>query len=87
MRQKKSAPAATTVHQSKIHPKDFVRLYGQPPVESNMWFRLKEFELLEEEMKEEQDELSQELFDTNFFSCGREYDDDDDEVFQLPMPE
>lgn len=84
LRQKKPAQKPK-VDQSKIHPKDFVRLYGQPPVESNMWFRLKEYELLEEA---EGDDLADELFDTDFFPLSAKNDEEDeDDVFQLPMPE
>lgn len=85
LRQKKPAQKPK-VDQSKIHPKEFVRLYGQPPEESKMWFRLKEYELLEQEV--EGAELADELFDTDFFpSTSGAVDDDDDDVFQLPMPE
>ena len=42
-------------------------------------------ELLEEELKQEDDEISDELFKTGFFTGG--LDDSGDEVFQLPMPE
>ncbi|ETN38454.1 uncharacterized protein HMPREF1541_06489 [Cyphellophora europaea CBS 101466] len=85
LRQKKTAQKPK-VDQSQIHPKEFVRLYGQPPEESKMWFRLKEFELLEREV--EGAELADELFDTDFFTSGsNDAVDDDDDVFQLPMPE
>lgn len=84
LRQKKPAQKPK-IDQSKIHPKDFVRLYGQPPVESNMWFRLKEYELLEQE---EGDGLADELFETDIFSSNAEgIEDDEEDVFQLPMPE
>ena len=74
------------IDQSKIHPKDFVRLYGQPPQESNMWFRLKEYELLEREA--EGDKLADELFDTDFFGMDEEEAEcEEEDVFQLPMPE
>ena len=84
MRQKKTVQKPK-IDQSKIHPKDFVRLYGQPPQESNMWFRLKEFELLEEQ--DDGDELADELFDTDFFPPNTKHLEDDEDVFQLPMPE
>ena len=81
IRQRK-ASAAPKVDQSEIHPREFVRLYGQPPVGSTMHDRLVEFELLEEELREEDEQITEELFQANFFG-GQ----DDDEVFQLPMPE
>lgn len=82
MRQKKVQKPK--IDQSKIHPKEFVRLYGQPPQESNMWFRLKEYELLEEGQG---DELADELFDTDFFPSTTDGLGDEEDVFQLPMPE
>lgn len=84
LRQKKPAQKSR-IDQSKLHPKEFVRLYGQPPQESNMWFRLKEHELLE---PDDGEEPVDELFDTDFFaSSAKNVEDDDDDVFQLPMPE
>ena len=77
------------IAQQVIHPKDFVRLYGQPPEESKMWFRLREYQLLEDELREEQREEQERidaLFDINDLNFGLE-DGDDDDVFQLPMPE
>lgn len=75
------------IDQSIIHPRDFVRLYGQPPQESNMWFRLKEYELLEEE--DGMNDLTDALFDTELFDAGDDPLDigleDDADVFQLPM--
>ena len=77
--------AQSKVDQSKIHPRDFVKLYGTPPAESEMWFRLKEHELIEESMKDDKgDDLADDLFGTDFFPTGEEGDEDD--VFQLPMP-
>jgi hypothetical protein len=77
--------APTKIDQSNIHPREFVRLYGTPPIESEMWFRLKEHELIEESIKDgEGDELADDLFGADFFPCGDEGDNDD--VFQLPMP-
>jgi hypothetical protein len=87
MRQKKAIPRPIPIDQSSIHPADFVRLYGQPPIGSSMWDRLKQYELLEEE--DIANGVSDTLFDTDFF--GAEEPDlglkDDGEVFQLNMPE
>jgi hypothetical protein len=80
-----ASTAPAKIAQSTIHPKDFVRLYGTPPVESEMWFRLKQHELIEKSIKEnEGDELAGELFDKDFFPVDDEVDDED--VFQLPIP-
>lgn len=82
----RAPPAAPgKIDQSKIHPREFVRLYGTPPLESEMWFRLKEHELIEESIKDvEGDDLADDLFGADFFPGGDEGDDGD--VFQLPMP-
>lgn len=82
MRQKKPSKPAP-IDQSKIHPREFVRLYGQPPEESTMWRRLTELELIEEDLKGAEDEEAEEvdeLFGRDFVLGGGE---DDDEVFQL----
>lgn len=36
---------ADTIDQSTISPRKFVQLYGEPPAESEMWFRLMELEI------------------------------------------
>ena len=74
----------TKIDQSQIHPETFVELYGQPPVESDMWFRLREHQLLADRLEgDEQHDLADDLFETNFFPTGGE----DDELFQLAMPD
>ena len=74
------------VDQSKINPKVFRELYGTPPVESDMWFRLRSFELLEDEVaKNGDDEISDDLFEADIFPFDNSRLDDED--FQLPMPE
>jgi hypothetical protein len=80
-------PPAKKISQDDIHPKDFVRLYGQPPVESKMWERLLRHDLLEEELKREEEADGQNAL----------FDDVDDllrgdlanevDVFQLEMPQ
>ncbi|EHY51814.1 hypothetical protein ABEF95_001260 [Exophiala dermatitidis] len=83
-----STPASKPrkIDQASIHPRDFRDLYGSPPVESDMWFRLKEYELLEQDvLKADCGELDEELFDTDVFPFDNSKLDDDD--FQLPMPE
>lgn len=77
---------ALKIDQSKMHPKRFVELYGEPPVESDMWFRLREFELLEEKIDGlEGEEVGDPLFDTDVFPLGGNTHDEED--FQLPVPE
>lgn len=79
-------PRPKKISQASIHPKDFHELYGSPPVESDMWFRLKQYELLEQATsKDNGNELEDELFTTDFFPL--ENVKLDDEEFQLPMPE
>lgn len=68
------------VNQQDIHPAQFRELYGDPPEGSDMWVRLREHELLMEDVGEY--DVAGDLFDTNFFPS----EDDDEEVFQLPMP-
>ncbi|OAP62499.1 hypothetical protein AYL99_04704 [Fonsecaea erecta] len=74
------------ISQASIHPRDFRDLYGSPPEESDMWFRLKQYELLERDMaQDEGDDLADELFETDFFPFGNAKLDDED--FQLPIPQ
>ncbi|KAK4941346.1 hypothetical protein LTR10_018756 [Elasticomyces elasticus] len=74
------------VDQSKINPKDFREMYGTPPVESDMWFRLRAYELLEDEVaKDGDDDISDGLFEADIFPFDNSKLDDED--FQLPMPE
>jgi hypothetical protein len=68
------------VRQQDIHPARFRELYGDPPEGSDMWVRLRQHELLMKEVGEY--DVAGDLFDTNFSPP----EDNDDEVFQLPMP-
>ncbi|RMZ80749.1 hypothetical protein DV738_g2623, partial [Chaetothyriales sp. CBS 135597] len=77
------------ISQDDIHPKDFVRLYGQPPVGSRMHERLLRHELLEQELKQEEQEAEAPhapLFDDldellrGDFACAEE-----DDLFQLEL--
>jgi hypothetical protein len=80
MRQKTTTKPV--VKQSDLNPKEFVRLYGQPPEYSTMWNRLKELELIEEDLEgasDEEVEEVDELFERDLILGGEE----DDEVFQL----
>lgn len=79
-------PKPVKVDQTKIHPRDFRDLYGSPPAESDMWFRLKNHELLEREISgDNNDDIANDLFETDFFPFENSKLDDED--FQLPMPE
>jgi hypothetical protein len=82
-----AVPTAKSVKidQSKIHPKDFRDLYGSPPIESDMWFRLKAYELLEKDGPDDEHDLTDDLFEPDFFPFENSKLDDED--FQLPMPE
>ena len=74
-----------TVDQRSIHPARFLELYGEPPIESEMWFRLQDHRRLEQSFRDEEDkELSDNLFGTDFFPVGG---NDEEELFQLPMPD
>lgn len=68
---------------------DFVELYGEPPVDSDMWYRLRKEERLDQQLKDmaiEEDDLADDFFETGFLSLNAGQDDEDG-VFQLPMPE
>ncbi|KIX93310.1 uncharacterized protein Z520_10953 [Fonsecaea multimorphosa CBS 102226] len=81
-----SASKPIKISQASIHPRDFRDLYGSPPEESDMWFRLKQYELLEQDMaQDEGDDLANDLFETDFFPFENAKLDDED--FQLPIPE
>jgi hypothetical protein len=73
------------VDQRSIHPRDFRDLYGSPPEESDMWFRLKQYELLGEDTAVDKGTDHGELFDGDFFPFDNAKLDDED--FQLPLPE
>ena len=66
--------------QSDIHPAQFRELYGDPPEGSDMWVRLRQHELFMEEVGEYNE--ADDLFDTSSFPP----EDDDGQIFQLPMP-
>lgn len=80
-----AAPKPIKIDQASIHPRDFRDLYGSPPAESDMWFRLKQYELLENDPAKNDDDHEEELFDSDFFPFDNAKLDDED--FQLPMPE
>jgi hypothetical protein len=68
------------VNQLDIHPARFREFYGAPPEGSDMWVRLRQHELLTEEVGEY--DVAGDLFDMNFFPP----EEDDGVVFELPMP-
>ena len=78
-------PKPVRIDQATIHPRDFRDLYGSPPAESDMWFRLKKYELLEEDLAKDENDAEEDLFDSDFFPFDNAKLDDED--FQLPMPE
>jgi hypothetical protein len=80
-----SAPKPVKIDQRSLHPRDFRDLYGSPPVESDMWFRLKKYELLEEELAKDNADIEEDLFESDFFPFDNTKLDVED--FQLPMPE
>lgn len=60
-----------TIDQSTISPRKFVQLYGEPPIESEMWFRLMELEI-KDRHRGEDEEVEAGIFDV-------ELDDDLDQ--------
>ncbi len=50
-----------------------------------MWFRLKQYELLEEDLAQDNDAAEEGLFESDFFPFENAKMDDED--FQLPLPE
>ena len=82
----KATSKPVKLEQSKIHPKDFLRLYGEPPAESEMWMRLREYELLEEQgLGDHPEDVMAKLFPDLNLNMP-ELVDADEEIFQLPMP-
>lgn len=59
---------AHTPDQSRISPRKFLALYGEPPVESDMWFRLKELQIRDRRREEDTEEPSQPKGDELFAS-------------------
>lgn len=69
------------IDQSKIHPREFRDLYGEPPMGSKMWDRFMEHGLFDNEIEDEEEDLAGQLW-------GKEiHCEDEEEIFQLPMPE
>ena len=69
--------------QSKIHPLEFRELYGEPPVGSKMWDRFREHGLFDSDSQDEEDEGN---LVSPWWTEGVQFDDDE-EIFQLPMPD
>ncbi|RMZ82824.1 hypothetical protein DV737_g1869, partial [Chaetothyriales sp. CBS 132003] len=84
-----SKPANAKVNQDDIHPNDFVRMYGQPPVGSRMHNRLLRHQLLEDELRLEEQEAEAAqapLFDDlDDLLRGDFANADDGDVFQLEL--
>ena len=73
------------VDQSEIRPRDFLDLYGEPPVGSEMWYRIHASDIFDKEAEEETDQtLADGFFGTNFFPPIE--DEEEKELFQLPIP-
>jgi hypothetical protein len=68
------------INQLEIHPARFRELYGNPPEGSDMWIRLRQHEMSMEDVVEH--DVAGDWHGTNFFAS----EEDDGEVFQLPMP-
>ena len=77
---KTSRTEAERPKQSQIHPLDFRKLYGEPPIGSEMWGRLRHFDLLDEESADVDDQASR--------IWGMDLaDEEEEEIFQLPVPD
>lgn len=94
LKNERAKQQSMTPSQTNIQPKDFVELYGEPPIDSEMWYRLRQEERLDQQLNDmsiEEDDLADDFFETSFLSltnpAGREIDGDEDFVFQLPVIE
>jgi len=79
----------TVPDESHISPRKFVALYGEPPVESDMWLRLKELEIRDRRREEDSKDASIEHEDS-LFELDEDLDDklavmfeDDADDFEL----
>lgn len=71
------------IDQSKIDPGEFRELYGERPVGSKMWYRFREHGIFDEEHAGDDDDLAGLIWgSTSNTQC-----EDEEEIFQLPMPE
>ena len=79
---KDPSTATSKADQNSIDPERFVKLYGDPPVDSEMWFRLQEKRRLRRQVDEDDaDPLVDDLFTMDSLALN----DDDDEDFQLSI--
>jgi hypothetical protein len=74
------ATSQSPVKQSEIHPARFREVYGDPPEGSDMWVRLRQHEMSMGHVVE--CDKVDDRYGTNFFDP----EEDDGEVFQLPIP-
>lgn len=74
------------IDQSEIHPRDFRKLYGEPPMGSKMWDRFRIHGLFDEETEIDEEDLAGRIWRTGIY-CDEEAEAEADEIFQLPMPE
>lgn len=77
---KPSSRKRQETNQSNIPPRLFRELYGEPPPGSEMWIRFHDHGLFDKDIEEEGD-LADDLYATDFFAP-----EDEEELFQLPMP-
>jgi hypothetical protein len=71
---------AGNIDPSTIHPQEFKELCGELPIGSKMWQRFRAYGLFDNEEGDE-DDLADQLYGMDMQS------EEEDEVFQLPMPE
>lgn len=71
------------IDQAKIDPLEFRELYGEPPVGSKMWDRFREYGLFDSESPDGEDEDGL----VSRWGIEEVQIDDEEEIFQLPMPD
>lgn len=74
------------IDQSEIHPREFRKLYGEPPMGSKMWDRFRIHGLFDEETEMDEEDLAGQLWRTGIY-CDEGAEEEEEEIFQLPMPD
>ena len=67
------------IDQNKISPWTFREMYGDPPIGSEMWYRIQDVQMFDEEVQGDDDERD--------FTVPSGSAEEEEELFQLPMPD